>query len=330
MSTMTPAVERAFRELEPKLAGIMLDFEIERAALLVVEIEELKSAKNAVILGHNYMTPDVFHVSDYKGDSLGLSQEAARTDADIIVFDGVHFMAETAKVLNPSKLVLIPDLRAGCSLAESITAEDVRALKAAHPGARTVCYINTTAAVKAECDACCTSANAVRVIDAMDTDEVIMIPDVYLTANTQKLTRKKLIPWETGKCMVHEVFTADLVDEQRRAHPGLYVLAHPECPPEVIEAADFTGSTSQMIAKVGQVDAKKVFMVTECSMSDNVRAMHPDKEFISTCVTCPHMGRITLERVRDSLLHEQFAVEVPEEIAAGARRSIERMLEIGR
>jgi quinolinate synthase len=157
-----------------------------------------------------------------------------------------------------------------------------------------------------------------------------MIPDVYLTANTQKLTRKQLIPWETGKCMVHEVFTADLVEEQRRAHPGLYVLAHPECPPEVIEAADFAGSTSQMIAKVGQVDAKKVFMVTECSMSDNVRAMHPDKEFISTCVTCPHMGRITLERVRDSLLHEQFAVEVPEEIAAGARRSIERMLEIGR
>ena len=330
MSTKLEAVERAYRELEPKLSGFMLDFEIQRAAELVAEIEVLKREKNAVILGHNYMTPDVFHVSDWKGDSLALSQEAARTDADIIVFDGVHFMAETAKVLNPSKLVLIPDLHAGCSLAESITPEDVRTLKAENPGARTVCYINTTAAVKAECDAACTSANAVRVIEAMDTDEVIMIPDVYLTANTQKLTQKKLIPWETGKCMVHEVFTADLVEEQRRAHPGLYVLAHPECPPEVLDAADFSGSTSQMIARVAEVEAKQVFMVTECSMSDNVRALHPDKEFISTCVTCPHMGRITLERVRDALLHEQFAVEVPEDVAEGARRAIERMLEIGR
>jgi quinolinate synthase len=327
----TEAAVRAAREaLAPKVAGILLEHEIERAAELIVEIEELKAERNAIILGHNYMTPDVFFVSDYRGDSLGLAQEAARTQADVIVFDGVHFMAETAKILNPSKTVLLPDLGAGCSLAESITAEDVRALRAAHPDAACVCYINTTAAVKAECDACCTSANAVAVVEAMESDEVIMIPDAYLTANTQQLTTKKLIPWETGRCMVHEVFSAELVEAQRRTHPGLYVMAHPECPPEVIQAADYTGSTSQMIQRAGEVDAEKIFMVTECSMSDNVRSEHPDKEFVSTCVTCPHMGKITLERVRDALLHMQFQIEVDEDVAARARRSIERMLEVGR
>jgi quinolinate synthase len=280
-------------------------------------------------LAHNDQTPDIFHtVADIVGDSLALAREAARTDADVIVLAGVHFMAETAKLLNPGKTVLIPDMKAGCSLAESITADDVRLLRAHHPGVPIVTYVNTSAAVKAESDICCTSGNAKKIVEALGTPEVIMLPDEYLARNTAAQTHVRIIAWK-GHCEVHERFSVDDVRELRAGHPGVVVLAHPECPPEVIAECDFTGSTAAMADYVGQKRPARVVLLTECSMSDNVALQYPDLDFVRPCNLCPHMKRITLGNIRQALETMTHEVTVPTEIAAPARRAVERMLELG-
>ncbi|MBX7057746.1 MAG: quinolinate synthase NadA [Leptospirales bacterium] len=307
----------------------MLPHEIDQAMPLIDEILALKKQKNAVILGHNYMTPDVYHgVSDFVGDSLGLARLAAASDADIILFNGVHFMAETAKIVNPQKLVLIADLKAGCSLAESITAADVRALRQQYPGAPVVTYVNCSAAVKAETDICCTSANALRVVESLQEDTIIFLPDEFLARNVQQKTAKRIISWERGKCMVHELYRGDDIDAARRQFDDLLVIAHPECDVDVTGRADYAGSTSQMADYIASTDRKNIMLVTECSMGDNLRAQFPERHFVSTCHTCPHMKKITLRGVRDALLYNQYAVDVPEEIRRRARRAVDRMLEI--
>jgi quinolinate synthase len=295
----------------------------------IAAILKLKKARNAVVLAHNYQTPDIFHtVADIVGDSLALAREAARTDADVIVLAGVHFMAETAKLLNPEKTVLIPDMKAGCSLAESITAEDVRLLRASHPGVPVVTYVNTSAAVKAESDICCTSGNAKKIVEALGTPEVIMIPDEYLARNIAAQTKVKIIAWK-GHCEVHERFSADDVRELRASHPGVVVLAHPECPPEVVAECDFTGSTAAMADYVGRERPARVVLLTECSMSDNVAVQYPDLDFVRPCNLCPHMKRISLGNIRRALETLTHEVTVPAAIAAPARRAVERMLELG-
>ncbi|MGH7093118.1 MAG: quinolinate synthase NadA [Stellaceae bacterium] len=292
-------------------------------------ILELKREKNAVILAHNYQTPDIFPpVADIVGDSLALAREAVRTDASVIVLAGVHFMAETAKLLNPEKTVLIPDLKAGCSLAESITATDVRLLRAHHPGVPIVTYVNTSAAVKAESDVCCTSGNAKKIVEALGVPKVIMIPDEYLARNIAAQTKVEIIAWK-GHCEVHERFTADDVRDLRLSHPGVTVLAHPECPPEVVAECDFTGSTAAMADYVGQKRPPRVVLLTECSMSDNVAVRYPDLEFVRPCNLCPHMKRISLGNIRQALETMTHEVTVGPEIAAPARRAVERMLELG-
>jgi quinolinate synthase len=297
---------------------------------LIDSINKLKQARNAVILAHNNQTPEIFHcVADITGDSLALARKAAETDADVIVLAGVHFMAETAKLLNPEKTVLIPDLRAGCSLAESITAADVRALRRKHPGVPVATYVNTSADVKAESDICCTSGNAVEVIESLDSDKVIFIPDEYLAAYVADQTDVEIIPWQ-GHCEVHERFTASELEEYRRGHVGLTIVAHPECPPEVLDVSDYVGSTAQMQQFVRNERPKKVLMVTECSMSDNVAAEFDDVEFIRPCNLCPHMKRITLANIETALETLQPAVEIEPALAARARRSVERMLAVGR
>lgn len=303
--------------------------EVDLAMPLIEEIHRLKREKNAVILGHNYMTPDVYHgVSDFVGDSLGLARKAAETDADIILFNGVHFMAETAKILNPNKLVLIADPEAGCSLAESITGADVRRLKELHPGAPVVTYVNCTAEVKAETDICCTSANAAKVVNSLPESKVIFLPDEYLARNVRLQTDKEIISWERGKCMVHEQYSGDDMDAARRQFDDLAIIAHPECDTDVTSRADFSGSTSQMADFVARTPHKNIMLVTECSMADNLRAQFPDRNFVSTCHTCPHMKKITLAKVRDALLYERVAVEVPEDIRLRAKRAVDRMLAI--
>jgi len=295
----------------------------------IAAILRLKRERNAVVLAHNYQTPDIFHtVADIVGDSLALAREAVRTDADVIVLAGVHFMAETAKLLNPDKTVLIPDTRAGCSLAESITAEDVRLLRARHPGVPIVTYVNTSAAVKAESDICCTSGNAKKIIEALGAPEVIMLPDEYLARNTAAQTHVKIIAWK-GHCEVHERFTSADVQEMRANYPGVIVLAHPECPPEVVAECDFTGSTAAMADYVGQKRPARVVLLTECSMSDNVALQYPDLDFVRPCNLCPHMKRITLGNIRHALETMTHEVTVAPEIAAPARRAVERMLELG-
>jgi quinolinate synthase len=295
----------------------------------ITAILKLKQERNAVVLAHNYQTPDIFHtVADIVGDSLALAREAARTDADVIVLAGVHFMAETAKLLNPGKTVLIPDTRAGCSLAESITAADVRLLRARHPGVPIVTYVNTSAAVKAESDICCTSGNAKKIIEALGAPEVIMLPDEYLARNTAAQTKVKIIAWK-GHCEVHERFSVDDIKELRASHPGVVVLAHPECPPEVVAEADFAGSTAAMADYVGQKRPARVVLLTECSMSDNVALQYPDLDFVRPCNLCPHMKRITLGNIRHALETMTYEVTVAPEIAAQARRAVERMLELG-
>ena len=292
------------------------------------EINKLKRARNAVILAHNYMTPEIFHcIADFRGDSLQLAQEAARTDAKIIVQCGVHFMAETSKLLSPDKLVLIPDLEAGCSLAASITAADVRLLREKYPGVPVVTYVNTSAAVKAESDICCTSSNAVAIVESLGTDRVIMIPDEFLAKWVASQTQVQIIAWH-GHCEVHERFTAAEIRRYRQAHPDIKVIAHPECPPDVLAEADFTGSTSAMIRYVGEKKPKRVIMVTECSMSDNVAAEHPDVEFIRPCNLCPHMKRITLPKVLRSLQTLSHEVTIDPAVAARARQAVERMLAV--
>jgi quinolinate synthase len=291
-------------------------------------ILKLKRERNAVILGHNYQTPEIFHcVSDIVGDSLALAREAARTDADVIVLAGVHFMAETAKLLNPGKTVLIPDMRAGCSLAESITGADVRLLRQRYPGVPVVTYVNTSAEVKAESDICCTSGNAKAVIESLGVDRVIMLPDEYLAKNVAAQTKVDVIAWH-GRCEVHERFEAEDIRRLRRAHPGVTVLAHPECPPEVVAEADFVGSTQGMTDYVSREHPARVVLITECSMSDNVAVQHPDIEFVRPCNLCPHMKQITLSRIRRALETMTHAVEIDPAIAAPARRAVERMLQV--
>jgi quinolinate synthase len=328
----TDAVAKATNGLYAKVANFIPKAEWTLYAPVIAEINRLKREKNAVILAHNYMTPEIFHgVGDFVGDSLALAREAARTDAKVIVQAGVHFMAETSKILSPEKTVLIPSMEAGCSLASSITGADVRLLKQKYPGLPVVTYVNTSADVKAESDICCTSGNAVKVVEAIakdfGTDTVIMIPDKYLARNVAAKTGVKVITWE-GACEVHERFTAQEIRDYRAAHPGITVLAHPECPPEVVAEADFAGSTAAMINYVGDNKPKRVVMITECSMSDNVAVEHPDVEFVRPCNLCPHMKRITLDGILHSLQTMTHEVIVPADIAARAKAPIDRMLAI--
>ena len=293
-------------------------------------IMRLKAERNAVILAHNYMRPEIFHgVADIVGDSLALAREATTVEADVIVLAGVHFMAETAKLLNPSKTVLIPDLRSGCSLAESITAQDVRELRRLHPGVPVVTYVNTSAAVKAESDICCTSGNAVHVIESLGVPEVIMIPDQFLAANIARQTGVKVIT-HPGACEVHERFTPHDIQQLRADYPdGVTVLAHPECPPDVVDEADFSGSTAQMIKFVADNRPKRVALVTECSMSDNVAQEYPDVEFVRPCNLCPHMKRNTLAKIRHALETMTNEVTIDPDVAERARAAVERMLAVG-
>jgi quinolinate synthase len=328
----TEAVAQATRGLYARVAKVIPEIEWPAHAPLIAEINRLKRQKNAVILGHNYMTPEIFHcVSDFTGDSLALAREAARTDAAVIVQAGVHFMAETSKILSPEKTVLIPDSRAGCSLASSITGADVRLLRQKHPGLPVVTYVNTSAEVKAESDICCTSGNAVRVVEEIarefGTDTVIMIPDQYLARNVAAKTGVKVITW-AGACEVHERFTADEIRAYRAQNPGVTVLAHPECPPDVVAEADFAGSTAAMIGYVGDHRPARVVMITECSMSDNVAVEYPDVDFVRPCNLCPHMKRITLQGILHSLQTMSVEVTVDPAISARARVAIERMLAV--
>src|ERR1700750_3039050 len=294
----------------------------------VEAILALKRQRNAVILGHNYMTPEIFHcVSDIVGDSLALAREAMKVDADVIVLAGVHFMAETAKLLNPAKTVLIPDLRAGCSLAESITAADVRLLGERYPGVRVVTYVNTSAAVKAESDICCTSGNARKVIESLGSDRVIMLPDEYLAQTIAAQTGVKIITC-AGHCEVHERFTAAQIRELRADNPGVVVLAHPECPPEVVAEADFTGSTADMSGYVGREQPARVVLLTQCSMCVKRSFNHPDVQFVRPCNLCPHMKRITLANIRTALEKMRNAVTIDPAVAVGARQAVERMLAV--
>lgn len=323
MTTLTAA------DLYEKVAHVIPSVEWATMADDVDAILRLKRERNAVILAHNYMTPEIFHgVSDIVGDSLALAREAVTVDADVIVLAGVHFMAETAKLLNPGKTVLIPDLRSGCSLAESITPEDVRALRAAHPGVPVVTYVNTSAAVKAESDICCTSGNAVRVIESLGVPRVIMIPDRFLAANVARQTGVEVIV-HPGACEVHERFTPDDIRQVRADHPGITVLAHPECPPEVVDEADYAGSTAQMVNFVEAKRPLKVALITECSMSDNVAQAYPDLEFVRPCNLCPHMKRNTLGAIRHALETTTNEVTVPADVADRARLAVERMLAVG-
>jgi quinolinate synthase len=328
----TPAVRTATAPLWEKLSGHVTPLEWRLQAPLIEEINRLKRQKHAVILAHNYMTPEIFHgVGDFVGDSLGLAREAARSDAKVIVQAGVHFMAETSKVLCPEKTVLIPDLRAGCSLAASITAADVRLIKQRYPGLPVVTYVNTTAEVKAETDVCCTSANAVQVVEAVaaefGVDRVILLPDEFLARNVARQTDIGIIAWR-GRCEVHERFTAEDIAEMRAAWPDALVLAHPECPPEVIEASDFTGSTAAMSDFVTRRRPARVVLITECSMADNVACDAPETEFVRPCNLCPHMKRITLDNILEALRHDRYEVIVPDEVAARARAAVQRMIDL--
>ncbi|MEA3502021.1 MAG: quinolinate synthase NadA [Actinomycetota bacterium] len=311
-----------------RLAGVLPDIESAAIEPLIVEIEELKRQRNAVVLAHNYMTPDIYHgVSDLTGDSLALARLAAETDADVIVMAGVHFMAETAKIVSPTKTVLIPSLDAGCSLADSITAEDVRGLRRQYPGVPVVTYVNTSAEVKAEADVTCTSGNALAVVESLDSDRVLCIPDQYLGKWVATQTDKEIILWD-GACEVHERFTATELAGYRSTHPGIQIIAHPECPPDVLDEADFVGSTSGMIDWVRLNGPALVFMVTECSMSDNVAITSPDTDFVRPCNICPHMKQITLMNIRDALRDLRHQVNLDPIVADRARSAVERMLAV--
>ena len=330
----TPQVDASTRALWGKIGAHVTPLEWRLQAPLIEEINRLKREKNAVILAHNYMTPEIFHgVGDFVGDSLALAREAARCDASVIVQAGVHFMAETSKVLSPEKTVLIPDLLAGCSLAASITAEDVRLIKQRYPGLPVVTYVNTTAAVKAETDICCTSANAVQVVESVaaewGVDRVILLPDEFLARNVARQTSIGIIAWQ-GRCEVHERFTAEDIAEMREAYPGAEILAHPECPTEVIEASDFAGSTAAMSDYVLTRKPKRVVLITECSMADNVACDAPETEFVRPCNLCPHMKRITLENIHEALLHNRYEVTVDPAIADRARLAVQRMIDLPR
>ncbi|MBX3014854.1 MAG: quinolinate synthase NadA [Caldilineaceae bacterium] len=355
MSTTMQAnsVNEMYALMQRKLADVVPDVELRIKAEVAYEINRLKVEKNAVILGHNYMEPALFHsIPDFVGDSLELSRKAAQTDKDIIVFCGVEFMAETAKILNPEKMVLVPSNRAGCSLASSITADDVRALKARFPGVPVVTYVNTYADVKAECDICCTSGNAVKVVESLDSDTIIFIPDEYLAQNVARETGKRIIfpsvmknghttvtleteaPFDfigwRGRCEVHEKFTVQDIRDVRQQFPDVEILAHPECSPDVVAAADYAGSTTAMMRHVAESKAPRYLLLTECSMADNIVAANPEKEMLRLCsVRCPHMNQITLEDTLIALRELRYEVHVPEAIRRRAARSVERMIAIG-
>ena len=324
----TPEVARETAHLYERVARVIPAVEWPQFAPYVKAINDLKPARNAVVLAHNYMTPEIYNcVADVVGDSLQLAREAAKADADVIVQCGVHFMAETSKLLNPDKRVLIPDMRAGCSLAESITGEDVRALREAYPGVPVVTYVNTSADVKAESNICCTSSNAVRVVESLGATRVIMIPDEFLAKWVQTQTDVEIITWK-GHCEVHERFTAEELHAYRESDPGVKIIAHPECPPDVIDASDFTGSTSGMIKWVEDNQPSKVLLVTECSMSDNVAVEAPNTKFVRPCNLCPHMKRITLPKILDSLIFMKEEVTVDPAVVEPARAAVERMINL--
>lgn len=351
MVIVEPTVLATYERMRERLRDLVPDFELRFKAELVYEINRLKAEKNAVILGHNYMEPALYYtVADVAGDSLELARQAACTSASIIVVCGVKFMAETAKILNPGKTVLIPSLQAGCSLAESITAADVRRLREEYPGVPVVTYVNTYAEVKAESDICCTSGNAAAVVASLDAPRVIFLPDEYLAANVARETGREIIfPLKTprgeagrdraleyhllawnGRCEVHEKFTPEDVARVREQFPDVVVLAHPECSPAVVAAADFSGSTAAMIRFVSEAGARRYLLLTECAMGDNIAAEHPEKEMLRLCsLRCPHMATITLEMTRDSLREIRYPIEVPEEIRIRAKRAIDRMLAVG-
>jgi quinolinate synthase len=324
----TPEVARATEHLYDRVKHHIPAIEWPIHAPYIYAINRLKAERGAVILAHNYQTPEIFHcVADIVGDSLQLAREAAKVDAEIIVQCGVHFMAETSKLLNPEKTVLIPDMRAGCSLSESITGADVRLLKERYPGVPVVTYVNTSADVKAETDICCTSSNVLAVVESLESDTVLCIPDEYLAMNVAKQTRKKIITWK-GRCEVHERFSAAELVAYREADPSIQIIAHPECHPDVIAVSDFAGSTSGMIDYVKTHRPGRVLLVTECSMASNVEAEVPGVEFVKPCNLCPHMKRITLPNILDCLVDMREEVVVDPAIAARARLAVERMIDL--
>ena len=326
----TSEIRKATEPIYQKISKAIPDIEWSIHAPYIYEINKLKKEKNAIILAHNYQTPEIYHgISDFSADSLALAVKAAETKADIILMCGVHFMAETAKLMNPNKKVLLPDMRAGCSLSSSITGEDVRKLKKKNPGVPVVSYVNTSAEVKAETDVCCTSANAVKIVNSLGVNKVIFLPDDYLAKYVASQTDVEIISWK-GTCEVHEKFNDVEINEIRKNNPDIKIIAHPECPPDVIKASDFAGSTSGMIKYVKDNQPKKVMMVTECSMSDNIQIDNPNVEFIRPCNLCPHMKRITLPKILDCLRKESNEILMSEETIKKAKKSVERMTEVGR
>ena len=325
----TPGLAKEMAPLYEKVKHVIPSVEWPFFAPYIHAINTLKKERGAVVLAHNYQTPEIFHcVSDIAGDSLQLAKEAAKVDADVIVQCGVHFMAETSKLLNPEKTVLIPDVKAGCSLADSITGADVRLLREKFPGVPVVTYVNTSAEVKAESDICCTSSNSLQVLESFGTDRVLCIPDEFLAKNIAKQTKVKILTWK-GHCEVHERFTAEELRQYRKDDPNIVIIAHPECPPEVVEEADFSGSTSGMINWVKEHQPKRVVMVTECSMSDNVAVENPNVEFVRPCNLCPHMKRISLKNILESLVYMREEVTVDPAVAVRARAAVERMINLG-
>jgi quinolinate synthase len=325
----TPEVARRTADVLERVRRVVPEMEWPVHAPYVDAIREWKARRNAIVLAHNYQTPEIFHgVADVTGDSLTLARKGAETDADVIVLAGVHFMAETAKILSPEKTVLVPDLEAGCSLASSITAADVRLLRERYPGAPVVTYVNTSAAVKAESDVCCTSANAVEVVESLGVPRVVFLPDEYLGRHVASQTKVEVVLWK-GHCEVHERFTGDQVRDFRRQHPDVHVLAHPECPPDVLAASDYVGSTAGMVRHLGEARPSRVVLVTECSMADNVAVEFPSMQFVRPCNLCPHMKRITLPKILRSLQAMEHRVEVDEAVAERARLAVERMLAVG-
>jgi len=323
-------VKKATNHIYQKISKVLPEIEWASHAPYIHEINKLKKEKNAVILAHNYQTPEIYHgVSDFAADSLALAVEASKTSANIIIMAGVHFMAETAKLMSPNKKVLLPDMGAGCSLSSSITGEDVRNLKKQHPGVPVVSYVNTSAEVKAETDVCCTSANAVKIVKSLGVKKVIFLPDNYLAQYVASQTDVEIISWK-GICMVHDQFNDQEIHEIRKNNPEIKIIAHPECPPDVIKASDFAGSTSSMIKYVKDNQPKKVMMVTECSMSDNIQVENPNVEFIRPCNLCPHMKKITLPKILDCLKNETGEIVMDQETIIKAKTSVEKMAAIGR
>ena len=326
----TPEVRIATDPIYQKIAKVMPEIEWSVHAPYIHRINQLKKEKNAIILAHNYQTPEIYHgIADVAADSLALAIEASKTEADIIVMAGVHFMAETSKLMSPEKKVLLPDMTAGCSLSSSITGKDVRLLKKKYPGVPVVSYVNTSADVKAETDICCTSANAVKIVESLGVKKVIFLPDEYLAKYVASQTEVEIIAWK-GICMVHDQFTEKEIHDIRAKNPGIKIIAHPECPPDVIKASDFAGSTGGMIKYVKDNQPKKVMMVTECSMSDNIQVENPNVEFIRPCNLCPHMKKITLPKILDCLENETGEIIMDKETIEKARIPVERMVAIGR